>query len=365
MTATRTVAAPSPRRIDEFDVLRGAAILMVIYLHAYFTPWAGVPQWELVVLHVSQLFANSAVPTFVFMSAFLLARDRSPDFASFTRHRVHRLMVPLLFWMTAALVFVAWRQGALTFDMLRSFALFDIEGQFYFVFVLLVLTFAAYPLRHVGGPRLRRIVVAAFAVNLATVAYYSVQPLSGLAMTIAYRNPLMWVFAFTSGLWLGRTRGDVSFGGRVTALATGGMAVVAAVYLVQGERGGYPNSYFGVTVFLFAGLGFLVYPAAVRSIQRWRVGHVLLAPVRALSPYAFAIYLVHKPYFVGYLSDRLVSHGPFARDYLSLVLALSVVGGVASIAAVVGAARLAPGLAWTLLGIEPRRPMRTGDTGAG
>ena len=86
------------------------------------------------------------------------------------------------------------------------------------------------------------------------------------------------------------------------------------------------------------------------------MGHALLTPFRWLAPYAFAIYLVHKPYFVGELSDRLISGTFLSNDYLQLVGSLFLVGGAASIAFVVIVTRLFPAFAALMMGVElPRR----------
>lgn len=343
-------------RIDEFDALRGIAILFAMWLHAYFDPWASVTRPELVTLHLTQLVANSAVPLFLFMSGVLAARDRHSDFPTAMLARGRRLALPLLFWMVAALFIEAWWAGAFTSGLLRSFALFDIEGQFYYVVVLLALSAVLYPLRYVDDRTLKWCVVAAFAANLAMIAWYSSHPLTGLWWTIAYRNPLVWVFAFTFGLYIGRTRGHVEFGRRATTAAAVGMALSAVAYLAIGEwGGGYPNSYFGVTVFLFGACGFVVYPAGVRALARGPVGRWVLTPFRALAPYAFGIYLVHQPYFVGAFSHWLVSDSPVQHYYLLLVWSLFAVGAAASIAFVVLANRLFPRFSALMLGVEASR----------
>jgi len=351
--------SPTPRRarIDEFDALRGIAILYVMYLHAYFGPWSTTPPGELLFLRLSHLVANSAVPVFLFMSGFLGTRDRSPTFGAFIEGRLRRLAVPLAFWMVMALGFEAWQAGQLTPELIRRFALFDIAGQFYFVFVLLVLSTALYPLRYMGNAHLKWVVVAAFIVNLAAIGYYQMHPLQGFWWSVAYRNPLVWVFSFTFGLYVARVQGDVRFPRWITIAAGVAMALVTSAYLVGGIWGsGYPNSYFGVTVFLFAACGFVVYPAGLRAINRTLAGRRLLAPFVALAPYAFAIYLVHQPYFIGELSDRLVSDSFLANDYLQLVGSLFVVGGAASIAFVVITNALFPRFSELMLGVErPRR----------
>ena len=353
------MAAHRPHeRIDEFDALRGIAILYVMYLHAYFGPWSTTPTSELVFLRLTHIVANSAVPVFLFMSGFLSARDRSSDFGTLIEARLRRLAVPLAFWMVCALVYEAWHAGALTPEMIRAFALFDIAGQFYYVIVLLILTAALYPLRFVDDRRLKWFAIAALIVNVAMIVYYRTNPLEGFWWSIAYRNPLVWVFSFTFGLYVARTQGHVRFNRAIIVAASIGMAVVTAIYVYVGQFGaGYPNSYFGVTVFTFAACGFIVYPAGLRALDRSRAGHALLAPFRALAPYAFAIYLVHKPYFVGELSDRLISDTFLANDYLQLVGSLFVVGGAASIAFVVAVNWLFPRFAALMLGVEqPRRP---------
>jgi peptidoglycan/LPS O-acetylase OafA/YrhL len=356
------VRAAQPR-IEEFDVLRGGAILLVMFLHAYFRPWAVTPRSELLTLRITHLMAHSAVPAFLFMSGFLMARDRAVGFAVFLRRRLHRLALPTAFWMVSALLFEAWRRGGMSPDLLRAFALFNISGQFYYLVVLLMLTLACYPVRHWTERQLRWLTVAALVANLAAILYYQTRAIEGTFALLAYRNPLVWVFAFTFGLYLGRTRGHVAFGRRATIAAVAGMAAMAAIYLVRGETAGwYPTSYFGVTVFLFGALGFVAYPAGVRALARTRGGRIALSPLRALSPYAFAIYLTHKPFFVGWLSDRLVSNGPLSHDYLTLMFALFVTGSAASIAFVIAVDRLAPRLAALLLGVEhPHRPPSAGE----
>ena len=351
---------PRPERIEEFDALRGIAILFVMYLHAYFGPWSTTPPGELLFLRLTHIVANSAVPVFLFMSGFLGARDRSPTFGALIESRLRRLAVPLAFWMIAALGFEVWREGQLTSEMIRSFALFDIAGQFYYVVVLLLLIAAVYPLRHVSDEHLKWVVALAFVVNLAMIAYYQMNQLQGFWWSIAYRNPLVWVFSFTFGLYIARTRGNVRFSGAVVAVASIAMALVTAIYVYQGIAGpGYPNSYFGVTVFLFAACGFIVYPAGLRALGETRGGRLLLTPFIALAPYAFGIYLVHKPYFVGELSDRLISDTFLANDYLQLVGSLFIVGGAASIVFVVVTNALFPRFSALILGVD--RPRQRGE----
>jgi peptidoglycan/LPS O-acetylase OafA/YrhL len=355
--APSTPAAPARARarFDEFDVMRGVAIVMVLYLHSYFSNPPGTPASEILALHVSHLFAQTAVPVFLFISGFLLALDRAPDARTYATRRVHRIVLPTAIWMTASLAWVAWRAGGLDRTMLREFALFGISGQYYYLAVLVILMVAGYPVRHWSARRLAVVAAGAFLVNFAAIAFYQVHGLgTGLSPELAYRNPLVWVSFYAFGLYTGRARGTPQWGPRVVAAAAAALAVVFAVTVAWGVRTGeYPISYFGVSMFLISSLSLIVFPALVVVVGRHRLGALTLAPFRALAPYAFAIYLVHKPFFVGYLSDRLVSHSVLRTDYLQLMLGLFVVGGGAAILFVVAAARLGGRRARTLIGVDP------------
>ncbi|MEO9255371.1 MAG: acyltransferase [Tepidiformaceae bacterium] len=350
--------APKSRYIPEFDVMRGAAILFVIYLHSWFGPWQGVPHHELLYIHLIHIFAHSAVPVFFFISAFLLSRDRSTSFASFFTRKARRIYVPLMFWMLASLAYQVWQQGSLTVQMLKDFALFNISGQFYFVIVLVIFFVAFYFVRHWSTPQLRTLAIAAFMLNLAMVFYYRVDPPSSvIGAVLSYRNPLMWVFSFAFGFYIGRSQGSLEWTRKLLWPALAGMAVIYASYVIAGEAfDQYPASYFGVSVYLFACLSLIVYPAVLMPILARAPGAAAVEPFRRLSRYSFAIYLVHQPFFISYFAHRLVSDNPHLNhDYFGLIASLFAVGTVGVIVFVVVVSRISPRFAREFMGVEPPR----------
>src|SRR6185437_9892865 len=123
-----TRATHARRYIPEFDVLRGTAIVFVVYLHAYFSPWDVTPHSEVLAMHIIHLFAQTAVPVFFFMSAFLFAGDSSPSFARYAVAKVRRVVIPMLFWMTLALFYRVWREGGLTEYLWHHYLLFISPG---------------------------------------------------------------------------------------------------------------------------------------------------------------------------------------------------------------------------------------------
>lgn len=341
--------------------MRGVAIVFVVYLHAYFSPWDVTPAGDRLAMHVIHFFAHTAVPAFLFISGYLLAGDRSPSFGAFFRRKVMRIAVPMLFWMAAALAYRAWDDGGWTnWPLWKDLLLFNISGQFYYLFVLIVFYAGFFPLRHWDGRRLAMVAGVAFAANLATIAWYEASTISGDFATLAYRNPLTWVFFVAFGMAVARRGAGPEWGPRavtVTAVAMGGLF---AAYVFQGEyRDDYPVSYFGVTVFLFSCAALVVYPSALERVIRSVTGASLLAPAAWLGRFAFGIYLVHIPFFIGFVTGRTVSGSALKDDYAQLMNGIFVAGFVSSLAFVVAAWLVAPRAAALLLGVEVRPPRRS------
>jgi len=242
---------------------------------------------------------------FLFISGFLLARDRSPSFVAFVSGRLRRIAVPGLFWMTIALAYKWWRGGFST-ELLRHFVLFDIEGQFYFLVVLAMLTAAAYPIRHASTRTVAVITGVAFVAGLGMITWYEQQGIAGDLAIFTYRNPVIWAYSFTFGLLANRMHGSVSWGRGIESAAVAGMVAMFVVYICQGETHGYPVSYFGVTVYVFGCFG-LVYPVIARVVVRAAVRRLLATPLAWLAPLSFVL--------LGWLSSMVLgarglrSHG--------------------------------------------------------
>lgn len=351
------VAGVRPRtHVPELEVMRGAAIIAVVYLHAYFGPWPDTARAGFTLLHLAHLFAHTAVPVFLFMSAFLQARDRSGDMARFHLSKARRVYLPAAFWMLAILAYRIIDEGGFDRALGKAFLLFDISGQYYYLWLLVAFYSAFFVVRGWSERQLAWLAAAAFVVNLAMIAWYEPREFSGDFATLAYRNPAAWVFFYAAGFYIGRRYGSFEWTAPLLRPALLAMAVVAAVYMVMGEVfDNYPTSYFGVTVFLFSCCALAAYPALIQRLAasvRWSV---LLRPFAALAPYAFAIYLVHMPFFLGAVTDVLVPFdGPFGRDYFLLIHSLFVVALVTCAAAVVLVSKLAPRVGEELLGIPAR-----------
>lgn len=357
LAMSSTIAAAS--HIPEFDVMRGAAIVFVVYLHSYFSAWDVTPHREKLAMHLIHLFGHSAVPVFFFVSAFLLAQDSTPSFREFANRKLRTICVPLGFWMAAAFVYRAWQDGGVTARLWRSLLLFDVSGQFYFLVVLVLFMAGFYFLRGASTLWLGGLAAGAFVVNLGVIVFYEGSTISGDFAVLAYRNPAVWVFFYAAGFYVGRRWRSLDALCNQWRPAAFVMMGAGAAYLLQGEwLGEYPVSYFGASVFVFSAASLVVYPALVRAVLHSRPGAWLLRPVRGLSKYAFAIYLVHMPFFIGWLTTALVSESSLNDDYFKLMNGLFAVGFGGSLVFVMSIERLFPRVAATLLAIDRRRPAR-------
>lgn len=354
-TRPREAVAAGSHRILEFDVMRGFAIVLVVFMHAYFSPWDVTPRSEVFAMHLIHLFGHTAVPVFFFVSAFLLARDRTPSFAAFANRKLRKIYLPLVFWMIAALAYRVWQEGGMTPALWKALLLFDVSGQYFFLVVLVVFMGGFYFLRNASPHVLGWVAVAAFAVSLSATLFYE---LSGISDVYAYRNPAVWVFFYAFGFYAGHRWTSLEPLGAFLKPGLAAMACILAAYVIQGEFfDDYPVSYFGLTVFLFSSAALVVYPGLVRQVQRLALGQRILAPFASLSRYAFAIYLVHMPFFIGWLTNREVSDSStWNDDYFKLMTGLFIVGFAGALLFVTTVARVAPRLAAELLSIEPERP---------
>ena len=353
-TMNDVLAPATKNRVVEFDLLRGAAIIGVVFLHAYFSPWPEVSGRGLVLIHASHLVAHGAVPLFLFISAYLQGSARPQGLLSYMKGRSRRVWIPAAVWMVATLAYRIANDG-LSLEALKDFALFNISGQFYFVWLLVLFASMLTQAWRLPDRWLAPVVAGAFAVNFLTIAWYAGQPsIGGDEAIFAYRNPLVWVFFPAFGYVLGRK--GMPFMSRRMVMAAGSLMLVAGiVYLYRGIGDEtWPVSYFGVTVFLFSAGGMVVYPQLARLAVRARL---VARPLNGLSRYAFAIYLVHMPFVMGFGTKEILGNGATWSNYWALLMANFVIGLFVSLALIRELEKLSPRLSNWVFGTP--RPART------
>ena len=346
--------------LAEFDLLRGAAITAVVYLHAYFTPWPEASGGGIAGLRAAHLVAHGAVPLFLFIAAYLQGTGPREGVSGHLRHRWRTIWLPVIAWSGATFAYRVVDEG-LSAALWRDLALADISGQFYFAWLLLAFGVLLSQGWRVPDRWLWPLAGIAFAVNFATIGWYEQHgAISGLFATLAYRNPLAWAFFPVVGYALGRKRmPEPPVTWTVAALAV--MSGAAAVHLIRGVAAGtWPVSYFGVTVFLFSAASLFVYPRAARALLSLRP---IANPLVWLSAYAFPVYLVHLPFVIGFGTREVLGKGEDWTNYWLLLHANAAVGLFGSLAFVLAVERTSPWLARRVLGLRRLRPAQPEATG--
>ena len=116
-----------------------------------------------------------------------------------------------------------------------------------------------------------------------------------------------------------------------------------------------------MTVYVFSSLGLVVYPVLARALVRVSVGRVLARPSAWLAPLSFGVFLVHKPYFLGWMSSTVLEGTRFEESWGRLMLANFALGTAGAIAFVWAVDRVWPRAAALLLGVDQPALRGTSD----
>lgn len=341
------------KRLSELDVMRAFAIVGVVFLHSYFDAPANVPRLEMTAMHALHLLAQTAVPIFLFASGYLLVREDSAPDEQFWGHKARKIFGPAVLMMAAIAVF-----RVIAFDWewkwaWDAFVRFDVSGQYYYVFVLLVLyAFFRIVVRPLPTRAVHGVTVASFAAGLAMIAWYEAHPVGGEAGVWAYRNPLIWAGFYAAGYSFARADRPIVAPPGLAATGMLAALVAAAVFFFQGEvLNGYPRSYFGVSVFTFSSAMLLVYPYLASKLLG--VAPSLGEASQRLGRYTLGIYFIHAPLFIGYLDHKV---GTWPSDYLLHMIALGAFAFLGSLSLLILLDRACPPGLTGFAGVDRRRP---------
>lgn len=282
-------------RYPQIDIMKGFAILGVLFTHASMAPLTSKP--------LTNFHSGQAVPVFIMLMAMNLAmslrRQAEQHGASHFARRLKRLVVPFAIVFAVSAAIATWRWFALGLaphlgiGLLLGYLPFGGAGN-YFIFILAVFT--------VVGPALwaayrrwpRASVAAMLGADLAfELAYGALAPHVAHFSTYG-TSPVRLLAAFAVGLWLADGWGLSERRNR-WLLAYAALSVAYMVAVQAGHPLGlFPGSWqplnvlgFGYTALLvMAGMRWL--PAAERGA--WMV-------FSELGRASYHVYLVQTLYF--------------------------------------------------------------------
>jgi len=333
------VAAKAGPRLWTLDVIRGAAIAMVVLMHAYFDPPWWAPASQAYPARLAYFLGHTVVPLFFLISGFLFAREGHLPVGSLLRGKAAVILVPALLWSAIAIAIRVHSLGLDPRQAVLDFLLLNAGGQFFYVFVLLMLFAAALPVRHWDARRLALLAIACGAAGLLrTLALERSWPASDLGAIAAYRDPLLWGGYFLAGM--AAARGTLRLPRAVAFLAAAaGVACIAGWFVRAHADGFYANSYFSPFVYLF---GWLLALSMIPLLHaRAAEAPLALRPVEWLGRHSFAIFLAHVPLFIGLVTDAWYPDTAI-DDYAARVLFRFAAGLLGPIALVLLANRVLP-----------------------
>lgn len=335
---------------------------MVVLMHAYFDPPWWAPASQAYAARLVYFLGHTVVPLFFLISGFLFAREGHLPARSLVRRKAAVILVPALLWSVIA---IAIRVHSLGLDARQAavdFLLLNAGGQFFYVFVLLVLFAAALPLRHWDARRFARLALACGAAGLLrTLALERSWPASDLGAIAAYRDPLLWGGYFFAGM--AAARGTLRLPRATVFLAAAaGVVCIAAWFARAHTDGAYANSYFSPFVYLF---GWLLALSVIPLLHaRAAAAPLALRPVEWLGRHSFAIFLAHVPLFIGLVTDAWYADTALG-NYAARVLFRFATGLLGPVALVLLANRVLPAGVARYAGFtgRPRIPRATGGRG--
>jgi peptidoglycan/LPS O-acetylase OafA/YrhL len=288
----RELLTPSRRRerLPEAALMRSLAIVIVVWIHAL------PPEFEVTRIPFDRWLGDVtrfAVPTFVFVSGYLVARHALP--AGWTRTRLERLVTPYLVASFVAIGLRSWSDGFPPIENpLMDLLLGATFGPYYFVFALVTLTLVTPPLLRLRGN-------AAMVALTGAVAAQVVVELVGGPIFWRVRNPLLWLAFYLGGIVTWRHRERLGAWASAWPFALFAWALVALALVVVPD--GTPTRdllTLAATWLMLATLWLAGRAATELPAAAWWIDGA-----------TYPIYLYHLPFV-------LVVAGPFGSSVLSL-----------------------------------------------
>ncbi|MGK6352534.1 acyltransferase [Parapedobacter sp. DT-150] len=191
-----------------FDVLRGIAILGVVFIHVtnitYKDNLSGLNFYLCVALKQA---VNFSVPLFLFISGFFMAKKEVKDFNSYKRFlykQLPRIFIPFLVWSSFYSVFNYYQNGDIL-SVFINFITFQSTVPFYFI-CLIIQYYILLPLIVYLGKSLKGVmlslIVSLFCCQVVEILHYKFS--INLPLIVYAGNFLMWLVFPVLGIYFNK-----------------------------------------------------------------------------------------------------------------------------------------------------------------
>jgi len=286
-----------------FDAFRGVAIIAVVATHACRTgfPWrySATGQWNFFFLIAWQQLFNFAVPAFLFISGYWMAKKpiRSlQDYKTFLIRRLTRVLIPYFFWSFLFLAYAAIRTGDVNVQKIIFKLLTGGACPGYFFIIMITQLYIITPLlKYINRERYGLILVLILNM-ISLLALYLSRVYNIIGHLPAALPFYSWIIFYEIGLLTG-SRDDKTFAPKNMRFF---ILPVLLVSLLASELEGmilllkYDNLNFAVSAvkyssFLYSACVILGFLFVKERIKYWSKSLVLI------GNYSFGIYLIHIP----------------------------------------------------------------------
>lgn len=199
-------------RNPNFDVFRGISIICVIIIHSLTQSKIDVlpyTDWKLWFGLFLRQFVDFAVPTFFFISGFLLSKHEIKnleEYKSFLNRRVLKIGIPYIIWsFISIIVFMLIGDKYTLTDIIFRILTGRAQDAYYFIFVIFIF-YLIYPLLYYLNKKLGEIGLLSFALlNLFNIIFLKYILLYyGFYVKFPWYAlvPSTWILFFYMGIYL-------------------------------------------------------------------------------------------------------------------------------------------------------------------
>jgi surface polysaccharide O-acyltransferase-like enzyme len=195
-------------RIIEFDIVKGFAISVVVFVHATFFNFDKLAPLSQKVVMGFSTFLAPAIAIFFFISGFPGYKSyvKANSFKIFEKRKLSVILPPYLFWSTvylflqAEMGYIIRQPYHLTMaSLIKKYTLGETFLPFYYVIVLMIFYLLTPFISKLPQRKMKRLLIVLFAGGLFVISLYFVPFYFGkeyISSLMTYRDPFTWMFFY-------------------------------------------------------------------------------------------------------------------------------------------------------------------------
>ncbi len=199
------------KRYGEFDIVKGFAIILVIFAHTFFYKIETFQNFQTITLVYSfgRLFIV-ALPIFFFATGYFSIKSVKINVKRFMISRIRLILIPYFLWSTFYIIAEDmmgryFGVAPLSFGtIIKKYAFGNAVDEFYFLFVIFILYMITPLFSKMNSEQLKKLLLPFFIAMIASSSAYYVslyfKKVPILPM-MYLRNPLIWMFFYVWGMY--------------------------------------------------------------------------------------------------------------------------------------------------------------------